>query len=158
MDPEDVRLDNREFFLAAQTGVMRRIQAKQRGEVHVAGADDRDGWRNDIEGACGEMAVCKHLGVYWQGGVGLQRHSGDCHRYEVRTTALRRTGHLLLRPGDHDDAIFILVVGTAPQFALVGWLYGHEGKQAEYAQAPNNRTSCYMVPQSALHALAMLPT
>ena len=125
-------LDWMEMFAAAMTGVMRQIKHRRKGDKHKWNATIAGGWERDIEGACAEKFAAKTLGLYWFDGVGGATDIGPC---QVRHTP-HLDGRLMLHPEDKDDEIFILVVGRAPAFELVGWCFGHEGKQQDYWSDP----------------------
>lgn len=125
-------LDWMEVMDAAVVAVMRAVRRRAQGAQHKWGAPMVGGWERGIEGACAEKFASKTLGLPW--------HNGREGRYDVGSYQIRQTsylnGRLCLHPEDLDEDVFILVVGTAPSFKLVGWCYGHEGKQTEYWQDP----------------------
>jgi len=60
-----------EMLVAAVAGSYRRIRSISRGKKDRHGHSGRDVWSMDIEGALAEMALAKHLGVYWSGSIVL---------------------------------------------------------------------------------------
>ncbi len=103
----------------------------------------------DVLGDLGEYAVAEHLGVEVKPPLWTEpRYDGDlANGDEVRTTPYPR-GHLLINPSDADDCRFWLVIADPPDFMIVGWIYGRDGKRDSYRRTP--RSGAYMVPQSAL--------
>jgi hypothetical protein len=63
----------------------------------------------------------------------------------------KRGHHLLLHDADRDDQRFVLVSGLIPTFQIHGWIYGHDGKTAEFFGDPyNTGRPCFWVPQDRL--------
>ena len=136
-----------ECMLAAVAGANRRIESFDRADS--AGLESGD-WTMDIEGAAGEMAVAKLLKRYWGGDVNTF-HAGDVGRVQVRSTELE-DGCLIVRPADPVADTFVLVVGRAPRFRVVGYISGQEARQERWWRAPNGRPGAWFVPQSELSA------
>lgn len=111
-------------------------------------------WQFHIEGALGELAVAKLLNVFWSGNLG-KLHVGDVGRLEVRTRS-RDTYDLPVYAEDMDAACFVLVVGLAPRFRVVGWIRGEDAKRPEWWGDPANDRPAFFVPQAALHSMALL--
>ena len=63
-----VTLEWYELLQAALCGVRRHIEALHKGLPDKHGFDS-DGWGAHIEGAAGEMAAAKSLGLYWNGSI-----------------------------------------------------------------------------------------
>jgi hypothetical protein len=148
-----------EVKLYATVGIERRISGLKENRQNTYNMKAGDEWKNDIEGAGGEMAVAKALGLYWSGALGVLRApdlSGYARRIEVRTTAVP-TGHLLLHPRDPDNAICILVVGSTPRFELKGWILGKDGKLKVYEKELNPGRPAFCVPQEALRRFPIGP-
>lgn len=143
-----------EVAQAALAGVLRHVESKQLARPDAHGAEDEDGWGIDIEGAAGELAVAKCLDRYWCG-KGKFR-GADLGPWQVRTAASHEDC-LILRRGDRDGEVFILVTGTAPRFRVRGWIRGVEGKREEYARNPHGRGVAWFVPVTRLHPIETLP-
>ena len=62
--PVQILLDKNEMMLAAQAGVIRRIENLTGGRRERYGATAVTGWQRDIEGALAEAALAKFLDVY----------------------------------------------------------------------------------------------
>lgn len=144
----EVTLTWYELVQGATVGVWRRVAAMKKGMVDTTGMDFSRAWTSDIEGALGELAAAKVLGVYWPGGVNTFR-ADDILGFQVRTRP-KHTQGLLLRPGDSDEARFLLVTGCAPTYRVHGWLKAGQGKQPQWWRSPNGRPGCWFVPQSEL--------
>jgi hypothetical protein len=148
-------LDWMEMFAAAMTGVMRQIKHRTRGDRPKWNAPIAGGWERDIEGACAEKYAAKQLRAYWFDGLNGETDVGP---YQVRHTSLP-DGRLMLHPEDKDGEVFILVVGRAPAFQLVGWCFGYEGKKQDYWSDPTGADrSAFFVPRKVLHDMAELPS
>jgi hypothetical protein len=143
-------LDWMEIFAAAMIGVMRQIKHRSKGDKHRWNASLAGGWERDIEGACAEKYAAKKLGAYWFDGTNGRSDVGP---HQIRHTALS-DGRLMLHPEDRDEEAFILVVGRAPAFELVGWCFGHEGKRQDYwADPTNSKRPAFFVPRSVLRPI-----
>lgn len=142
-------LTQAELLLAATIGVQRQVEALRQGLPDKHGFDGGEAWTVHIEGACGELAVAKALDRYWSGTINTFKLSGDVGKLQVRTRS-RTHYDLLVRDDDCDEDIFVLVVGRAPSYRVVGWIRGKDAKRSEYRQSYGNRPIAYFVPQSAL--------
>jgi hypothetical protein len=112
-------------------------------------------WFSHMEGAMGECAVAKALGLYWQAGVN-EFQLPDVGRFQVRTTSNNSLG-LRLKPKDRDNDFYISVSGSMPRYRLRGFILGAKGKRSKWWGNPDpNRPSCYWVPVSELHPMSEL--
>jgi len=147
-----VTLSESECAQAASIACARQISNRIRKIKDKYGMDPLKGWGEHIEGAGGEFSVAKYFGLFYNGSLG-DFHAADVGRLQVRTTPLP-TNRLTLHPDDKDNHPYILVTGLMPTYTLSGWLYGREGKKAEYWQDPSgkNRPAFY-VPNTALHPI-----
>jgi hypothetical protein len=137
-----------EYAMASEIGRLRQLTSVRRGSQDNHGFTGL-GWSEHIEGACGEMAVSKFLGVYWDGGIDTFKSADVGANIQVRT----RSSHnyeLIVRPDDYDDDIYVLVTGKCPNYRIRGYIYGNEAKMSEYLQNHGNRPSAYFVPHSKL--------
>lgn len=151
--PRTVRLTQYELKMAASVGVSRHISCVAEGRPDADGYDGENGWHIHIEGAAGELAVAKAIGRYWDGSVDTFKGKGDIgDNIEVRTHH-GHNGHLIVTQRDHEDHAYFLVTGTAPDYKVHGWLYGHEAMKDKWLRSFNGRPEIYFVPQSALHPL-----
>lgn len=156
-----VHLSRAEIVSAALIGVLRRVNGLFGARQSVPGIDaNGHGWISDIEGACAERTFAKALSTYWDSSTGRYRNStaGDVGEVEVRWTP-HDDGHLVLRPDNVKlDSIYVLVVGCAPDYRVVGWLYGREGIVDTFWKDPGKRGQpCWWIPQTALRDLGALP-
>ena len=147
-------LDWMEMLSAALVGVMRQIRHRTKGDQHKWAAPIVGGWERDIESSCAEKYVSKNLREYWFYGV---NGATDVGPYQVRHTVLA-DGRLVLHPDDKDDEIFILTIGRAPTFEMIGWCYGREGKLRAYWEDPQkSERPAYFVPRTVVHRMDQLP-
>jgi hypothetical protein len=144
-----IKLTDSEVEMAAQVGLRRQLEALRKGLPDKHGYEG-DGWGIHIEGALGELALAKFLGVYWDGSVNTFKTKGDLGETEVRTRS-RSDYDLIVREDDREDAVYVLVVGKAPAYRVVGWMLGKEAKQDRWVRTYGGRTPAYFVPQAALH-------
>ena len=111
-------------------------------------------WQIHIEGACGELAASKALGVQWPGSVDTFKSGDDVPGgWQIRTRS-RMDYELIVRPDDPDDALFLLVLGVAPHYVVKGWITGREAKRKEWSRSYGDRPAAYFVPHDALTPLA----
>lgn len=151
-----VQLTAHNMFMAALVGVSRHV--KDMARIGKAGQDKRvRGWQDDCDGACGEAAVAKWLGVFYDGALG-DFAAKDAGHVQVRTTP-RASGCLIVRDHDADDDIYILVLShDAPNFILAGWIRGCDAKQGEWRDAKGtDRPAAFFVPQEALKVMDEFP-
>lgn len=150
-----VDLTSAEVMSAAQLGVMRHTHALFKGSREAAGMPN-DGWGAHIEGAAGEIAVSKYLGVY--PGFTLNTYKApDVSGMDVRVRS-EMWHDMKILPSDEDERVFIMVVGRSPVFHVVGWIRGRDGKKAEYFKdLPNGRGKAYWVPKADLQPISTLP-
>lgn len=131
-DAVPVALEASEVRHAALVGISRHLAALSQGRRNPDLTRTDAAWQCDIEGALGELAVAKALGVFWEPNVGgNDKNDGDVAGWHVRATA-RPAGSLIIHNRDPDDALFVLVTGEPPCLHIRGWLYGHEAKQTHY--------------------------
>lgn len=149
-----VKLSAPEMALAAQLGCMRTINAITRQSRAAHGLTNQDvSWQLAIEGAMGEWAVAKALGVM-PAMTTLPTYTGDlAQRLEVRTTP-RAQGRLILHASDPSDRPYFLAIGRDGTYTIAGWAWGYEGKRTEYWDDPGTGRPAFFVPQHQLHPLA----
>lgn len=149
-----VTLTVAEARLAAAVGVERQLQALQQHLAHRNGAADT--WTLHIEGAAGELAAAKALGVYWPATVGTFHREGDLGPgVEVRTRA-RHDYDLILRDDDNPESAYILVTGTLPHYRVHGWARMQD-VLPEHRKTHGDRPAAWFLPACVLHPLADLP-
>ncbi len=150
----DVVLHWSEMYAASMVGVMRRVENIRVGRRDRYGRVDSV-WDADIEGACGEKAVAKFLGLYWSGDIGVLKAT-DVGPIQVRT-ARDHNRRLILHPGDSDDQVWVLVTGLAPELKIQGWCYGFEGKLDRFWTHPfGAREPAFYVPSDELRDITQL--
>lgn len=119
----------------------------------------------DIDGCRGESMFCKGTGIPWDKSVNKFKAPDALDHIQVRSTQ-RWDGRLIVR--DRDVAYmlkknvvfdFVLVVGTFPNYCIMGWRpgaeflpgFGGDMSHREWRDAPNNRVESWFVPQEALN-------
>ena len=145
-----------EVRLAAQVGMDRYVRALKDGRTDAFGLEQRgsDGIALHVLGAAGEMAFAKATDRFWSGSIDTFADP-DVGKIQVRTRS-RHDYELLVRPGDADDEVFVLVTGQVPTFWVQGWMLGKDAKRAEWAQTHGGRPPAYFVPQAALQPTSAL--
>jgi len=148
-EPIIVKLTAAEFNNAAMIGCIRRITGIYRDLVEPYGKP-KNVWETDVLGAAAEQAVAKLLRVYWPP-VATQPETakGDlAYGIEVRQTKTPH-GCLMLHRKDRDEAPYVLVRGKGPDFEVVGWMFGIDGKQDRFWRTDIDNTA-YLVPAQHL--------
>jgi len=114
-------------------------------------------WGNSIEGALGEFALAKYLGVYPTGISGYDATDVGDH-YEVRTRPHPKD-NLFMKKKDKKDKYYVLVIGAYGVYELKGWISAPEVfYHDEWYHNNNGRTSeSYWVPDEALNDIGSLP-
>ena len=150
----EVRLSWAEAQIAAFVGCQRRLRGMARQLGEPSGRPSGDLWGLDVEAAGAELAVAKLLDTYWFDSGGPDR--GDVDSYEVRYSR-RFDGDLIIRPGDDDERVFVLVVGAIPVYQVVGYKHARDGKQEAYRwQGDPSRPPCFKVPRGELNPVGDL--
>jgi hypothetical protein len=137
-----------ELSIASQVGIRRNLEAMRAGHKPKHGFTGST-WDIHIEGACGEMALAKALGIYWNGSVNTFKAGGDVGNHQVRTRS-KDTYDLIVRHDDRDDDIFWLVTGVAPVYNVVGHIKGRDAKQDRFRQSYGGRPEAWFVPSQFL--------
>jgi hypothetical protein len=149
-----------ELYQAVIVGARRRIICifRRKNKQHYE-SPRSDEWATEIESCCAEMALAKHLGVYWTGGA----FEGERAAHDVGVNKqVRHTtypnGSLIIYPEDKPEDRFVLVTGKAPNYLVIGWCFGrdaHEkGKDHPWWTQPQNKLSpSWWVPQLELRPM-----
>lgn len=150
MSEISVKLNQYEMIEAGNIGMLRRILSlnKLNDRMHSPYSNP---WQIDMEGAMAEMAYAKAMGVYWPAGVGTFK-APDVGSVQVRATE-RHDNSLIIRSNDKDEDVYVLVTGSAPQYNIVGWIRGADGKNPSFVKTPNGGAPAYFVPQSKLRSM-----
>lgn len=106
-------------------------------------------WDQEIESSAAEMAVARWRNRYWMGSSFDSSTPGtDAGNAQVRWTE-HRNGHLIVYEEDSEDAVFVLVTGRSPTFAIIGWTYGADARNPEFWR-DDVKCASWWVPQNAL--------
>ena len=162
-----VVLTERELMLGAIAGVQRQVES-QRGSnsgketnSHYESKYNSVGpgglWNNHIEGALGEFAVAKFLGLY-PSGITEQDATDVGNHYEVRTRGLEYQ-ELFVKKKDKIDKYYILAQGSFGEYTIRGWITGFEVfAHPEWFHNNSGKLSyCYWVPHEFLSSIETLP-
>lgn len=150
-----VRLTWPEVYRAGCVGLSARLGALRKGFKDKFESNRSDEFGNHIIGACGEKAVAKHLGLYWNDDL-----DGDCKKADVGKnvqvrTVTKASHRLIIRPHDNDEHFLFLVVSELPVFHILGWVLTKEGKQDQWlTDAGNGGQAAYFVPQEFLRPMS----
>jgi len=146
-----VTLSEEDIERASDVGRLRQSESERKGLKDKHGFSGPGGQGLHIRGACGELAAAKALGIEWQGSVNTFKRGGDVGKFQVRTRS-KRWYDLLVRDGDADGDIFILVLGhDHPIYDVVGWIFARDAKKSYWVKGHGGRDPAYFVPQSSLN-------
>lgn len=148
-----VKLSWYEVAVCAGVGVRRKIESLRSRLKPLHKFSAHDGFELDVQGACGEMAAAKVLGLYWDGSVGTFK-ANDVAEWQVRTRMSDNYSGLALRSNDKDEHNTILLSGTVPEFTVIGWINNKEGKRLAVRKVlKRGRPPALVVPESCLKPL-----
>jgi hypothetical protein len=164
-----IKLSEREMLIGASSGVQREVECLRSsggGENAISSYEKRNNsigsgglWNNHVEGALGEIAVAKYLGLY-PGGITDPNTTDVGEHYEVRTRS-REDYELFIRKKekeDKEDKYFILVQGSYGEYTIRGWISAYEvfdhPEWYHNDMRPNYR---YWVPHEFLYPILNLP-
>lgn len=113
-----------------------------------------NGWTENIEGYCAELAVAKALDVYYSAGDGKGFKGADvADKVQVRW-ATNDNYRLIVRPADHTDYYYVLVTGEAPTYDIKGFIHGSYAKTDLYMEdVQNGRPPAWFIPHFALEPI-----
>jgi hypothetical protein len=149
-----VTLDDEECETSRRVGKKRNDESS--GYDHVAGFEG-DGEQIHIEGAAGECAFHKGMGLVWNQSSGTFKLPDARHNIQIRTATCKAYrppdgfGTLIVRPRDDPRDLFALVVGHMPYFAIMGWIEGERARHKDYRRTEADRPSAWFVPNRFLH-------
>ena len=148
-----IRLSWTEVWAGVHAGCQRRIAVLERGGRDRHGARAADiAWKADIEGACAELAAARVLKCEWPAFIDQGSKPDILPDIEVRNT----NPSLIVRPADYKDRRYLWVKGMAPNYDVVGWMFGGDAMREEWLTDFNksHRPKCYCVPATELRPLS----
>ncbi len=101
----------------------------------------------DIMGARAEAAGAVYCApVEWHK-ESLRHDDPDLDTF-IDAKGISQRGHsLILQPNKRDDWAYLLVDGSRhPRYEMIGWVWGHEGKQPKYWRDPVGQRGGYFIP------------
>lgn len=152
-----VTLNEKDISLANDVAELRN--KSQRAANRKDGLVKGSSLGRDLQGTLAELAVSRALSLPWDGKWlpistwdTWKLEGNDVGKLEVRSTD-RANGRLILHPSDKDFSPYLLVTSeNHPNYKLVGWVYGKDGKLDRYWRE-NVPRPCYMVPQENLRSI-----
>ena len=144
-----VRLDPAEALRVVIVGAQRQLASVYAGRT-PGHRFDGDPWAAHIEGAAGEYAAAKALGIHWPGHVDAFDQVPDLapQPWDVRTAAPGR--RLIVHPEDPDDRLSILVLGSMPDYQVVGYMRNRDAKDRRWWDDPAGGRPAYFIPADRL--------
>lgn len=150
-----IRLSWPEVIIATNGGVLRNIHALKNHYTPGNDPDPELAWDYTIEGCCGELAVAKHFGLFWDASVGVLA-AADVGPFQVKCNRSRRWDDLILRTTDKPGYRYISVLGFCPDYYIVGWIEGGDAMVDKWWRDPTGHRPAWFVPRSALNSIADL--
>lgn len=151
-------LNDREQFIARCLAKWRMNDSANAGYKPYAGAERTE--EIDTIGAAGEIAVAKALNLYPGFTVGSFKLP-DVGCLQVRATKYAN-GHLIIRPNDKDEDVFVLVtkvrMGKFEAIEIAGWCSGKEAKTmlGDWLKLDYMRVPAWCVAKDKLHPMHTL--
>lgn len=146
----NVTLEWFEVSRAALVGVSRNVEAMRKGCVNRLPINDE--WSAHILGALGEAAFAKATNRYWSGSVNTFKAADVGENIQIRTRS-KHSYDLIVRDGDKDDDVYVLVTGGPTEFTLHGWMRCGDAKCQKFKANYGNYGEAYFVPKSALRPI-----
>lgn len=147
-----VNLEWFEVSRAALVGVSRNVEALRKGLQNSRPTSENE-WHIHILGALGECAFAKATGRYWSGSVNTFKSGGDIGKnIQVRTRS-KHCYDLIVREGDKDCDVFVLVTGGPHEYEIRGWMSAEEAKQDKYRANYGQYGEAFFVPAKDLHPI-----
>lgn len=157
-----IQLNETECNVACNHGLSRYFKNREVGNMNQSIKVKNHPIFTEIDGIAGEIAVAKLLGVYPDidptprvGGADLVSKTGV--RVEVKTTH-HETGKLIAQkwktPKDSD--IYVLVIGSLPEFDIRGWMYSTELLRPERLEEQKSGY-CFVARQEELNPMTEKP-
>jgi len=145
-----IRLTFAEVQQGTFVGCQRQVENLKNNRQPAHGCGRDNDWQIALEGALGEMALAKHLGLFWSKGVLGGTDVGDV---QVRTTPYS-DGRLRAHRKDNDAQRYYLLTGINGVYTAHGWLLGGDCKQEKYwGDLWKTGRPAFWVPQSDLNPL-----
>jgi len=155
----NIKLSPADFSVASFMGIQRWLHAHLAGKEDALRADKT--WDHSvlihIQGAAGEMAAAKALGIYAPLHLNSFKNGASDlgHSLEVRYRSNPRYD-LIVRKNDLDERGFILVRGHIPSLEVTGWIQGKDAKKEEFLSNYGDYGPAYFVPQQYLRPIEEL--
>lgn len=149
MSDGEVTLTHWESRICTFVGKQRYANADELGRDPGAGPSRNGGDGFHIRGAHCEFAASIMLNLYWRPTIGETKNRDVGGLVEVRST-VRPSGRLIVKPKDHDDAPFVLIVADMDEllFRFGGWMFARTAKQ--FRLCPDFGDSAHFVDQPSL--------
>lgn len=159
--PQSIVLTKAEMYLAAITGINRRIDS-------IAGHFSNEGrfgaskvgiWDMDIDGAGAELAFHKYKKIFFAGVTGNFKEADALLNVQIRHSPRDSTKEkvsLIVRKNDNPDHFYVLVTGIMPTYTVIGFIFGRDAQKDIWIEDPNNKSPAWFVPINALENIDFL--
>lgn len=149
-----IELTASEMAIANVVAAM-RTTCNRAGNIVERKIGSHSSYQMDVDGFAAELAFCKAMNLHPDLSVVNQSLTHDCVARNGKTIDVKTTRHvggrLLVAPNKKDSQtqIYVLVVGTAPAFDVIGYAYKEEVFADRNYRELNGRWS-YILEQSQL--------
>jgi hypothetical protein len=148
-----------------ESGLMgvRRAAQSERANLHLKYGSVRDMF-HELSSMHAERAAHIVLGGEWHQydrdrDTKIRNVKGpDVAEYQIRQAAGGKNRSLIIRAGDKEEELFILVLGWHRLYEITGWMKASDAKQPRYHCSPDpGRPAAWMVPPEHLRPIRDLP-
>lgn len=153
-EPYRVHLTWSEIIRAGSAGLAIQVNCLRRRAVDYNTRPDTvaEGIGNSIIGQCGEKAVAKSLGLYWNDATEKPDPRDPDIWPDIQVRAITKSGHrLMIKMNDNEDHVMFLVYPELPTVYIYGWIPIKECKRQDWlADIGNGEKILYAVPRECL--------
>lgn len=149
----EVKLDVGEIEVVTSAAILRRKENIRNGKDfdHKHGVIE-DSWGNDIESTGAEVAVAKYMRTYWGAPTNNFKDADVCKNIQVRHS-VGHGNNCIIRKKDSSNDFYVLVTGRLPDYRIQGYVFGKDGKDDHFINAPRGKEAAWFYPQVKLKCI-----
>lgn len=154
-DTAEVPLTPTEFHYAVNCALLQITcsELDRRDHTYTMKRDRLGRLHHAVIGAIGEIAFAKYADRFFVPQINTFHNIPDCFAdIEVRASDANKT--LITRDDDDPRRRYVKVMTNGNTAWVIGWLFGHETRQAKYFR--NTGRPCWMVPHQQLRPINTL--
>ena len=146
-----------EIIRAASAGVAIQVNCLRRGAKDYSSKPDSisDAFGMSIVGQCGEKAVAKMLGLYWNDAMEKPRQEDPDLGKNIQVRSILKSHYrCLVKDHDNDEHIIVCVYPELPVVHILGCIPVKEAKRPEWrTDLGRGSRGMYAVPQEHLRPI-----